>query len=237
MEEDIYRPEYVMRLFDGMSASYERMNYITSFGFSIRWRNQFLGSFKPTDRPVEVIDLLTGMGETWSATNARFPNANFSALDFSEGMLKYAKRKSQDRYQGRVKVLKQDVLQNDLPSERYDLVTCAFGLKTFDPAQLQVLAMEVKRILKPGGEFAFIEVSKPEGRILSMCYGFYLGRVIPLLGRLFLGDPDEYRMLWRYTNRFGNAKQAAEIFETAGLSTRFISYFSGCATGFSGRKR
>lgn len=49
-----------------MSSSYERMNYLTSFGFSIRWRTQFLNSFKPTENKAEIIDLLTGMGGTYN---------------------------------------------------------------------------------------------------------------------------------------------------------------------------
>ncbi|MBD1426148.1 class I SAM-dependent methyltransferase [Sphingobacterium arenae] len=37
-----YEPAFVKKMFNRMSSSYERMNYITSFGFSIRWRRQFL---------------------------------------------------------------------------------------------------------------------------------------------------------------------------------------------------
>lgn len=43
--ENIYDPEFVKGLFNRMSNSYERMNFITSFGFSIRWRRQFLKHF------------------------------------------------------------------------------------------------------------------------------------------------------------------------------------------------
>lgn len=42
--KNIYDPQFVKNLFNTMSGSYERMNYITSFGFSIRWRKQFLRS-------------------------------------------------------------------------------------------------------------------------------------------------------------------------------------------------
>jgi len=236
MEEDIYTPVYVKGLFDRMSASYERMNYLTSFGFSIRWRRQFLESVPACSDPIEVIDLLTGMGETWGSTKKRFPNAKLTALDFSEGMLKYAEQKCQTSFHGQVCVLHQDVLQNELPSAHYDVVTCAFGLKTFGPAQLQVLAQETKRILKPGGRFAFVEVSKPENWVLSALYGFYLGRVIPVFGRLLLGDPQEYRMLWLYTRNFGNAQETMRTFEREGLSTNYTSYFFGCCSGFHGQK-
>jgi demethylmenaquinone methyltransferase/2-methoxy-6-polyprenyl-1,4-benzoquinol methylase len=87
MENNIYNPEYVKGLFNRMSSSYERMNFITSFGFSIRWRRQFIKSFKQPNYTVEVLDLLTGMGETWRSTKNKLPNSNLMVLDFSEGML------------------------------------------------------------------------------------------------------------------------------------------------------
>lgn len=236
MEENIYNPEYIRGLFNRMSSSYERVNYLTSFGFSIRWRSQFLKSFKPTTHKAEAIDLLTGMGETWAAIRHRLPNANLTVLDFSEGMLRYAKQKSKDKFGDSITFLQQNVLQSDLPSDHFDFVTCAFGLKTFNEEQLALLAQETKRILKPGGQFSFIEVSKPNPKVLSWLYGFYLGRAIPVLGKLLLGSPQEYKMLWNYTRRFENARKAADLFTAAGLHTEFASYFYGCATGFHGRK-
>lgn len=236
MENNIYNPEYVKGLFNKMSSSYERMNFITSFGFSIRWRRQFLETFKQTKHKAEIIDLLTGMGETWNATKNKLPNSTLTVLDFSDGMLKYAKQKSETKYNNEIIVLQQDILKNKLPSNHYDFVTCAFGLKTFNDKQLNVLALETKRILKSGGQFSFIEVSKPNNRILKTLYGFYLGKIIPILGRLLLGNPEEYKMLWQYTNKFDNAKKATEIFANTGLKTEFSSYFYGCATGFYGTK-
>ncbi len=237
MEDNIYNPIYVQGLFNRMSSSYERMNYITSFGFSIRWRTQFLEPFQSTTDKIEIIDLLTGMGETWGAVKNKFPNAKLSALDFSTEMLKNAKKKSEQHFDNNVLLLQQDILKSDLPSNFYDIVICAFGLKTFDPEQLQVLATETKRILKAGGQFSFIEVSKPTNKILKQLYSFYLGRIIPVLGKLLLGNPTEYKMLWRYTDKFDNAKKAEEIFNKQGLTTKSKSYFYGCSTGFSGHKR
>lgn len=236
MDNNIYHPEYVKGLFDRMSSSYERMNFLTSFGFSIRWRRQFLEPFQPTQHPAEIIDLLTGMGETWGATKKKFPHANLTVLDFSDGMLKFARRKSQLKFNNEVTVLQQDILNNQLPSNHYDFVTCAFGLKTFNPTQLEVLASETKRILKPGGQFSFIEVSKPDHKLLNALYGFYLGKIIPILGRVLLGNPREYSMLWTYTAAFENAEKARDIFARTGLITNFNTYFYGCATGFYGTK-
>lgn len=236
MDNNIYNPDFVQGLFNKMSSSYERVNYITSFGFSIYWRRQFLNSFIQPDHTAEIIDLLTGMGETWAAIKNKLPNSNLTVLDFSEGMLKYAKQKSKIKFNNEIRVLQQDILKNELPGNHYDFVTCAFGLKTFNAEQLNILALETKRILKTGGQFSFIEVSKPSNHTLNALYGFYLSKVIPILGRLLLGNPEEYKMLWQYTDQFENAKMTAEIFEKAGLKTNFNAYFHGCATGFHGEK-
>lgn len=236
MQNDIYNPDYVKQLFDKMSRSYERMNYITSFGFSIRWRKQFLLPFPPTSQNVEVLDLLTGMGENWKAIKQKFPNAALSALDFSEGMLAHAKQKNAKHFNNTITILKQDILKNELPGNHYDFVTCAFGLKTFNNEQLQQLASVVHHILKPGGQFSFIEVSKPSNTVLNGLFGFYLGRIIPVFGKLLLGDPEEYRMLWQYTRSFGKTENVLPAFKNAGLHTTAISFFGGCATGLHGFK-
>ena len=144
--------------------------------------------------------------------------------------------KSESKFNSEINILQQDVLNNKLPSNHYDFVTCAFGLKTFNAEELQILALETKRILKQGGQFSFIKVSKPNNKILKTLYGFYLGQIIPILGRLLLGNTEEYKMLWQYTNKFDNAKSATVIFAQTGLTTKFNSYFYGCATGFYGTK-
>ncbi|MBL7889427.1 MAG: class I SAM-dependent methyltransferase [Bacteroidia bacterium] len=236
IKNEIYNPDYVKNLFNRMSNSYERMNYITSFGFSIRWRKQYLKQLKTKNEKVEVIDLLTGMGETWGAITKKYKSANITALDFSEGMLEYANNKNQKKFNSKIKVIQQDILNNQLPSDHYDFVTCAFGLKTFNPEQVEILASETKRILKQGGQCSFIEVSKPNNAILTFLYGLYLGKIVPILGKLLLGNPEEYKMLWTYTLKFKNSQQAVELFKKQGLSVTYQSYFGGCATGFIAEK-
>ena len=81
MESNIYSPIFVKRLFNRMSSSCERINFIASFGFSIRWRRQFLKTFNETKHKAEIIDLLTGMGETWSATKKKISNSKYTFID------------------------------------------------------------------------------------------------------------------------------------------------------------
>lgn len=231
---NIYNPEYVKILFDKMSTSYEKMNFITSFGFSYFWRKQFINKVNFDDKNIKIIDLMTGMGETWSITLQRFPNAKLTALDFSVGMLKFAHFKNEKYFKNQIKIINQDILNNQLKDNSFDLITCAFGLKTLNEDQISILAKETKRILKDKGKFTFIEVSTPSNTILKYLYGFYLGIIIPFFGKLFLKNPNEYKMLWTYTNKFVNAKNTEEIFRKSGLNVKYESYFFGCASGIYG---
>jgi ubiquinone/menaquinone biosynthesis C-methylase UbiE len=64
----------------------------------------------------------------------------------------------------------------------------------------------------------------------------YLNKVIPVIGRLLLGNPDCYRMLGAYTSAFGNVRHFAKSLQEAGLHASPVSHFFGCATGVSGFK-
>ncbi|MFY1047863.1 class I SAM-dependent methyltransferase [Chryseobacterium sp. GP-SGM7] len=232
----IYEPEFVKQLFNQMSGSYERMNYITSFGFSIRWRRQFLNKLGKSDEKLNVIDLLSGLGENWTYLRNNFPNSSFTALDFSDEMIVQSRNKGNKVFKNQLNLLCEDVLESQLESNFFDIISCAYGLKTFNSQQLDILAKEVSRILKHKGKFSFVEVSKPKNKILYSAYRIYLGKVIPVLGKLFLGNPNDYKMLWIYTENFENCNRVKEIFEKHHLKVDIESYFYSCATGIHGEK-
>ncbi len=185
---------------------------------------------------LEIMDLMTGMGETWDLLKAKFPSARLSGLDISDGMLKNARKKNKAKYSDNIIILKDNVLDNSLDSNKYDLVFSAFGLKTFNKQQVKILAQEIKRILKPKGAFALIEISEPENIFFNLFYRIYIGKITPQITRLLLGDPEEYKLLWEYTKRYKNSQWVADIFNDVGLETTYDEYFFGCASGVSGSK-
>jgi ubiquinone/menaquinone biosynthesis methyltransferase len=233
--QDIYDPQFVVELFDEMSGSYERMNYITSFGFSARWRRQLVDQVQL--RPGDVVaDLMTGMGECWKPILKRIgPSGQLLALDFSEGMLRFARQKMRKYPQRQIIILKEDLFHNSIADHSVDAAISGFGMKTFSPQQLHRFAAEVARILKPNGHFCLMDISVPQRSWLRWPYMFYLKRIIPFLGRVFLGNPENYRMLGIYNEHFVNAKKVAEIFAQHGLEVRYVEYFYGCASGIVGR--
>jgi demethylmenaquinone methyltransferase/2-methoxy-6-polyprenyl-1,4-benzoquinol methylase len=59
---------------------------------------------------------------------------------------------------------------------------------------------------------------------------FYIGRCIPLVGKICLGGIDSYRMLAVYTTAFGSCRRVIHFFEQAGFTVQLRSHFFGCAT-------
>lgn len=233
---DIYDSAYIEALFDEMSGSYERMNYITSFGFSSRWRNQLVKSVPMKEGHV-VADLMTGMGECWPPIMKAIGNTGkLLALDLSEGMLRFARERMAKYPQANVTLLKENLFANSIPDASVDVVISGFGMKTFSEAQFENFGREVVRILKPGGHLSLVDVSVPKPAILRWPYMFYLKRMIPILGWMFLGNPENYRMLGVYSQRFGDARMVVDSFQKAGLQVEFTEYFFGCASGIVGRK-
>jgi len=237
LDQEIYEPEYVEKLFNKMSNSYERINILFSFGFTYFWRKEMINKVTASSNNLEIIDLMTGMGETWDLIKNKYPKSRLSGLDISKGMLKRANRKNEKEYENKVIILNENILDNSLKSESYDLVFSAFGLKTFNRKQIRKLAKEVKRILKPNGEFAFVEISEPSNYLLNLFYKLYIGKITPQITRLLLGDPIEYRMLWEYTKRYKDSKWVADVFKEEGLQTKYDRYFWGCGTGIHGTKK
>jgi len=177
---------------------------------------------------------MTGMGELCTELAKRLDvDGDLIDLDLSLVLWRHA---SKHTFGNRYRVIETAAWSCPIQESSVDNVYSPFGLKPFDDDQLAALASEVRRILRPGGAFAFLEISVPPRCILRVPYMFYLNQIIPLLGRLFLGNPDNYRLLGVYTTAFGNCSTAATLFRDAGLQVELRSYFFGCATGFVGRR-
>lgn len=224
---------FVQNLFDRMGPTYELMNVFSSFGFSELWRRACVNNAQLLSN-ARICDMMSGSGELWRYA-LRGENSTLVSVDFS-GFMVELQKKRQPKFGKRVQILRANALQTGLESGSFDAVVCGFGLKTLSREMLDGFAREIARILKPGGRFSLMEVSTAEGWFLAPVYLWYLSSVIPVVGRLCLGDIECYRMLGRYTKEFGSCEHAREAFARAGLDVSLKKHFFGCATSLVGRK-
>lgn len=227
-----YSPASIRSLFDEMAGTYGLVNLICSFGFTARWRNQVTSAL-PLSQNVHVVDLMSGMNELCRSLQASAPRTlRLTAIDFSTEMV----RRARNDWHFPVVTCLEDALTWNFERETADIVISAFGLKTFDRRQQFELARRVAELLRPGGTFSFVEISVPPSRSLKFLYLFYLNRVIPWIGKLFLGNPANYRMLGAYTQQFENCSHFADCLREQKLQVAERSHFFGCATSVRGIK-
>jgi demethylmenaquinone methyltransferase/2-methoxy-6-polyprenyl-1,4-benzoquinol methylase len=236
LANSIYDAMYLQSLFDEMQDSYERVSNITSFGFNLRWRRQLLDLLDLAPG-MRVGDLMSGSGEAWQYLLPRVGEAgHIIAVDFSRQMIHRAVQRRSHLAAQNITIGHEDALDSSIECASLDVVICAYGVKTLSPAGQRQFAREISRILKPGGVFGLVEVSVPENHLLRLLYLFHLGIVVPLVGKLLLGNPDNYRMLGVFTVAFGNCYLLAEAFRSEGFKVSRHRFFWGCATALVGKR-
>lgn len=236
MSQTLYNAAFQQALFDEMQASYERVSNITSFGFNLRWRRQLV-ALLDMQHGMYVGDLMAGSGESWVYILPKIGDEGcITAVDFSRQMIEQARQRQSQLPGANIVVLHQNALCSSIPSGSVDVVLCVYGVKTLAPCQQEEFVSEVWRILRPGGVFGLVEVSVPASAILRIPYLFYLGKIVPIVGKLLLGNPDNYRMLATYVAAFGDCRVLQNGFKARGFDVRHHNFFGGCATALVGRK-
>ena len=234
---DIYDPAYVRDVFDRCSDKYIAFSNICSLGFTQRWRRQCVEMLGELPAGASGYDLMAGTGEAWPHLLRAHPGiAQITAVDISSGMHKRAMNRLHAMRAHKIAFVEDDVLESDLPDNSADFVISTFGLKTFNPDQHVRLAALTARVLKPGGRFAYIEASDPEGWALRPLYLFHLKTVLPLVEKTLLRGAQDFSMIGTYSTNFGNARDFADMLKSEGLLAVYQPFFFGCASGVYGSK-
>lgn len=232
----IYESSYIQGLFDEMSKTYGWVNYVSSFGFTKRWREACI-EYGNLSKHSKICDMMTGMGELLPGIcNKAGKDVEIIAIDLSPVMCTQA-REQKKRLEAEIAIVETNVFANTYENESFDTVLSSFGLKTFTMSDQVRLAKEVDRLLKPGGHYAFVEVAIPPFFPLRLLFTFYLKYIVPLLGALFLGNPDNYKMLYRYTKTHRDSRVFFKALTDCGLAPKYDDLFFGCASLVSGRKQ
>lgn len=235
VSREIYDDNFVKSLFDRMSKTYGITNYISSFGFTERWRKKCVKGINWPDDMKVGYDLMSGMGESWHLI-LKESNSKIIGLDISSEMNTKARENLTRHKNWQVEILEQNVLNSDIKSESGDFIISTFGLKTFSVDKQKTLAKEMSRILRTGGQISLIEISEPENILLKIPYMFYLKYIIPNIGRIFMGNSSDYNMLGLYCQNFKNCYQFKSFLEEEGLNVKVTNHFFGCAKGIVGYK-
>ncbi len=207
--------EGVQRMFDRIAPVYDVMNRVMTGGLDRRWRRITVEqAVSPGDR---VLDACCGTGDLAIAAQRRGA-AEVVGLDFSEEMLERARRKAPE-----LEWVRGDALALPFGDSSFDAATVGFGVRNVD--DLEAGIRELRRVLRPGGRLAILEITTPVGA-LAVFYGFWFDRVIPLLGKVLPGGA-AYTYLPASVRRFPKPEDLADLLAENGFGKVRFRRFAG----------
>jgi demethylmenaquinone methyltransferase/2-methoxy-6-polyprenyl-1,4-benzoquinol methylase len=205
----------VRTMFDRISPVYDAMNRTMTLGLDRRWRRSAAEAVvRYGDR---VLDACCGTGDL--AIAAREAGGSVTGLDFSPRMLERARAKSRE-----IEWVQGDLLALPFDDAAFDAATVGFGVRNLD--DLERGLAELRRVLRPGGRLAILEITQPRG-VLAPFYRLWFDRLVPLLGRVLPGG-SAYTYLPASVRRFPGPEDLGALLREAGFEdVRWRRYAGG----------
>jgi len=213
-ESGTLQPDGIRTMFDRIAPVYDVMNRVMTVGLDRRWRRLTVEAVvQPGAR---VLDACCGTGDL--AIAAEREGGIVTGLDFSGEMLVRARRKSDT-----IEWVQGDVLALPYADGSFDAATVGFGVRNV--ADLRAGLLELRRVLRPGGRLAILEITQPRGR-LQPFFSVWFDRIVPLLGRVLPGGR-AYTYLPASVRRFPGAEDLAGLIDETGFEGASFRLFGG----------
>ncbi len=209
----------VRAMFSRLAGRYDLLNDVMSLGLHRRWKRDAVGLALAGREglPCRVLDLCCGTGDlAFLAGAAAASGSRVVGLDFTLPMLGVA-RSRRTGIPGALAFAQGDALRLPFAGASFDAVTIGYGLRNVaDPL---ACLKEVRRVLAPGGRVVVLDFGKPASPVTSAAYGAFLRAAMPVVGRLFHGDPDTYRYIPESLERYPAQRGVRDLMEQAGLAS------------------
>ncbi len=211
----------IRQMFGAIAGWYDFLNHFLSLGIDIWWRKKTV-ELVPPQGPAPILDVCTGTGDLaiayWHAAGQMVP---VTGTDFTPEMLDRARVKGRkartDESTATLDFIEADTMQLPLPSDTYQIVSVAFGIRNVTDYKAGV--REMVRVCKPGGQVAILEFSRPTNSVLGKLYLFYFRYVLPKLGQWFSkSEQSAYNYLPASVLQFPSGEDFARALTECGLT-------------------
>jgi len=175
------KKQFVRKMFDDISGSYDFLNKLLSMGVDARWRKKFIDQIK-INKNDQVLDLATGTGDIAIKIVKKYP-VEVVGLDYSPNMIDQAKKKKKSMEIDNVDFIVGDAESLPFEDESFDVIAISFGLRNL--GFYSKAFEEFFRVLKPGGSLHILEFFPSEKTFFSMMFSFYFKNILPAIGSFF----------------------------------------------------
>lgn len=202
---------FVRAMFARIVPRYDLVNRLMTMGLDRRWRRETVALVRPSG--TVALDIATGTGDL-ALELARQGARRIVGADFCHGMLLAARAKAADAGARAMDFVAGDATCLPFADDTFDCVVNGFMLRNV--TDLAATFAELARVLKPGGRLACLDLTPPRG-VARGLLGFYIGRIVPLLGGIVSGNYRAYRWLGQSLRPHPDADAMAALMRAAGL--------------------
>lgn len=210
-KDDREHTRRVGAMFGRIAGRYDLMNRLMTAGQDGRWRGLAVTAAL-AGGAVDLLDVGAGTGDLALALAAQPQARHVIAADLSAPMLAVARRK---RHGALLRYALASAAALPFPDASFDAATAAFVLRNVQP--LDVALHEVRRVLRPGGRFVCLEITRPHAGSRTRLFELYFGRLVPRIGRLVAHDAEAYSYLPASVGRFLDARELSQALLMAGF--------------------
>lgn len=207
-------PDGVRSMFDRIAPVYDAMNRLMTGGLDRSWRR--LTAEAVVGPGARVLDACCGTGDL--AVAAEREGGMVTGLDFAPRMLERARRKSET-----IEWVQGDLLALPFPNGAFDVATVGFGVRNV--ADLERALHEFRRVLRPGGRLAILEITQPRG-VLRPFFRLWFDVLVPAAGRVLPGG-GAYAYLPASVRRFPTAEDLSALLDAAGFESVRVRLLGG----------
>jgi demethylmenaquinone methyltransferase/2-methoxy-6-polyprenyl-1,4-benzoquinol methylase len=211
------KEKYVHEVFSSIAHRYDLLNTALSFNRDKYWR-KFTISHSGLQPGNIGLDVCCGTGMlTLEQARVVGLKGRVVGLDFCENMLQKAVDNiRRSPYQGVIELVKGNAMQLPFEDNTFDCATIGFALRNV-PDILKTI-QEMRRVVKPGGKVLSLELAKPGMPVFKQLYYLYFNHLVPLLGRMGVGQNGPYSWLPNSLKNFPHQLEIRDIFMEAGLA-------------------
>jgi len=228
------------QMFDRIARRYDLLNALMSLGLHRVWRRIAVQSLLAKDGH-DFLDIGCGTGDVAIAVLRKAPSARVTGIDVSGDMLARAVTKTRAAgLSDRIAYQEADATRLPFANASFDGIISAFCIRNI--VDHAAALAEMRRVLRPGGTVALLELAAPRNPFLRLIHNTYTHHLIPLLGRL-LSQRSAYQYLADSIDHFppppaivasmgrSGLVQASCTSLTGGFVTLFTARAPGSPTG------